>query len=104
MSGRCKFRYSKVVPHRLFLLGFYAYISRMFVKQIKKKNKNSDKQYVYYRLVHTYKIGNKVRHQNILSLGEPRNTAQGTAQGPCRPDRGTCHGQRSYFIFQGAGL
>ena len=41
----------------------------MFIKQIKKKNKNSDKQYVYYRLVHTYKIGNKVRHQNILSLG-----------------------------------
>jgi hypothetical protein len=69
MSGRCKFRHSKVVPHRLSLLGFYAYISRMFVKQIKKKNKNSDKQYVYYRLVHTYKIGNKVRHQNILSLG-----------------------------------
>jgi len=41
----------------------------MFVKQIKKKNKNSDKQYIYYRLVHTYKIGNKVRHQNIMSLG-----------------------------------
>ena len=41
----------------------------MFVKQIKKKNKNSDKQYIYYRLVHTYKIGNKIRHQNILSLG-----------------------------------
>lgn len=41
----------------------------MFVKQIKKKNKNSDKEYVYYRLVHTYKIGNKVRHQNIMSLG-----------------------------------
>ena len=41
----------------------------MFVKQIKKKNKNADKQYVYYRLVHTYKIGKKVRHQNILSLG-----------------------------------
>lgn len=41
----------------------------MFVKQIKKKNKNADKQYIYYRLVHTYKIGNKVRHQTILSLG-----------------------------------
>lgn len=41
----------------------------MFIKQIKKKNKNSDKQYIYYRLVHTYKIGNKVRHQNIMSLG-----------------------------------
>lgn len=41
----------------------------MFVKQINKKNDGSDKQYTYYRLVHTYKIGNKVRHQNILSLG-----------------------------------
>lgn len=41
----------------------------MFVKQIKKKNKKADKEYVYYRLVHTYKIGKKVRHQNILSLG-----------------------------------
>ena len=41
----------------------------MFIKQIKKKNKNSDKQYIYYRLVHTYKIGNKVRHQNIISPG-----------------------------------
>ena len=41
----------------------------MFVKQIKKKNKSSDKQYIYYRLVHTYKIGKKVRHQSILSLG-----------------------------------
>jgi len=45
----------------------------MFVKQIKKKNKNANKQYVYYRLVHTYKIGNKVRHQNILSLGGLEN-------------------------------
>ena len=45
----------------------------MFVKQIKKKNKNSDKQYIYYRLVHTYKIGNKIRHQNILSLGGLEN-------------------------------
>jgi len=49
----------------------------MFIKQIKKKNKNSDKEYIYYRLVHTYKIGNKPRHQNILNLGKleqlPRN-------------------------------
>ena len=41
----------------------------MFVKKIIKQNKHSDKQYTYYRLVHTYKIGNKARHQNILSLG-----------------------------------
>lgn len=45
----------------------------MFVKQIKKKNKNSDKYYTYYRLVHTYKIGNKVRHKNILPLGKLEN-------------------------------
>lgn len=45
----------------------------MFVKQIIKKNKGTDKQYIYYRLVHTYKIGNKVRHQNILSLGKLEN-------------------------------
>ncbi len=45
----------------------------MFVKKIIKKNKNSDKQYTYYRLVHTYKIGNKTRHQNILSLGGLEN-------------------------------
>ncbi len=42
----------------------------MFIKQIKKKNKNSDKQYIYFRLIHGYKIGNKTRHQNILNLGK----------------------------------
>ena len=42
----------------------------MFIKQIKKKNKNSDKEYIYYRLIHGYKIGNKTRHQSILNLGK----------------------------------
>lgn len=42
----------------------------MFIKQIKKRNKNSDKEYVYYRLIHSYKIGKKSRHQNILNLGK----------------------------------
>ncbi len=41
----------------------------MYIKQIKKKNKNSDKVYTYYRLVHSYKIGKKIRHQNIIGLG-----------------------------------
>lgn len=41
----------------------------MFLKKINKKNKNSDKEYTYYRLVHSYKIGNKIRHQTIMSLG-----------------------------------
>ena len=42
----------------------------MFIKQIKKKNKSSDTEYIYYRLIHGYKIGNKTRHQNILNLGK----------------------------------
>ena len=41
----------------------------MFLKKIIKKNKNSDKEYTYYRLVHSYKIGSKIRHQTIISLG-----------------------------------
>lgn len=41
----------------------------MFLKKIVKKNKNSDKTYTYYRLVHSYKIGNKFRHKTIMSLG-----------------------------------
>jgi len=42
----------------------------MYIKQITKRNKNSDKEYIYYRLIHGYKIGNKTRHQNILNLGK----------------------------------
>ena len=42
----------------------------MFIKQVNKKNKDSDKIYTYYRLVHTYKVGKKVRQQNILNLGK----------------------------------
>ena len=32
-------------------------------------SKNSDKVYTYYRLVHSYKIGNKIRHRTVISLG-----------------------------------
>ena len=42
----------------------------MFIKTIVKRNKSSEKSYTYYRLVHTYKIGKKVRQQNILNLGK----------------------------------
>lgn len=42
----------------------------MYIKQIKKKNKNSDKVYTYYRLVHSYQVGKKIRHQNIIGLGK----------------------------------
>jgi len=45
----------------------------MFVKEIKKQNKNSDKSYTYYRLVHSYKVGNKNRQQIIVGLGKLEN-------------------------------
>jgi len=35
------------------------YLRHVFEK-IKKKNKGSDKEYTYYRLVHSYKIGDKI--------------------------------------------
>lgn len=45
----------------------------MFIKEIKKKNKNPDKSYTYYRLVHSYKVGNKNRQQIIVGLGKLEN-------------------------------
>ncbi len=41
----------------------------MYIRHVEKKNKNSDRTYSYYRLVHGYKIGNKVRQQTLLNLG-----------------------------------
>ena len=41
----------------------------MYIRKIIKRNKNSDKAYVYYRLVHSYRIGEKTRQQSILNLG-----------------------------------
>jgi len=45
----------------------------MYIKEIKKKNSGSDKIYTYYRLVHSYQVGNKIRHQNIVGLGTLEN-------------------------------
>lgn len=41
----------------------------MYIRHVEKKNNNSEKKYSYYRLVHGYKIGNKVRQQTLLNLG-----------------------------------
>ena len=40
----------------------------MYIRRIEKKNKNSTKTYLYYRLVHGYKVGDKVRQQTLLNL------------------------------------
>ena len=42
----------------------------MYIRKVDKKNKNSSKTYSYYRLVHGYKVGNKVRQQTLLNLGK----------------------------------
>jgi len=41
----------------------------MFIRKITKQNKNSNKVYEYYRLVHSYRLGNKTRQQSLLNLG-----------------------------------
>jgi hypothetical protein len=41
----------------------------MFIKAIPKIDRNTGKAYNYYRLCESYRLGNKVRHRNILSLG-----------------------------------
>jgi len=42
----------------------------MYIRRIEKKNKGSEKVYTYYRLVHGYKVGDKVRQQTLLNMGK----------------------------------
>jgi len=42
----------------------------MFVKKITKPDREGHKTYTYYRLVHSYKLGNKHRQQTIINLGK----------------------------------
>ena len=41
----------------------------MFIKSAPKKDKETGKVYSYYRLCMSYRLGDKVRHRGILSLG-----------------------------------
>jgi transposase len=41
----------------------------MFISKVYKKNKKSDKNYMYFRLMRSYRIGNKTRQEFILNLG-----------------------------------
>lgn len=41
----------------------------MFIKAIPKTDKTTGKSYHYYRLCESYRLGDKVRHRNVLSLG-----------------------------------
>jgi hypothetical protein len=41
----------------------------MFIRTVEKRNRKEGKAYTYYRLVHSYRVGNKTRQQVILNLG-----------------------------------
>jgi transposase len=41
----------------------------MFIKSVPKTDRDSGKTYVYFRLCESYRLGNSIRHRNILSLG-----------------------------------
>lgn len=42
----------------------------MFIRAVQKKDKKKDKTYIYYRLTHSYRIGNKTRQVVLLNLGK----------------------------------
>ena len=42
----------------------------MFIRAVQKKDKNKSKIYTYYRLTHSYRIGNKNRQTVLLNLGK----------------------------------
>ena len=50
-----------------FLFPIFAFV---FIKSIVKTDKVTAKKYQYYRLCESFRIGNKTRHRNILSLGK----------------------------------
>ena len=42
----------------------------MFIRAVVKKDKSKKKEYRYYRLTHTYRVGNKTRQIVVLNLGK----------------------------------
>jgi len=42
----------------------------MFIRAVQKKDKSKNKTYTYYRLTHSYRIGNKTRQTVLLNLGK----------------------------------
>ncbi len=45
----------------------------MFIRAVQKKDKSKTKTYTYYRLTHSYRIGNKTRQSVLLNLGKLEN-------------------------------
>jgi len=72
----------------------------MFLKQIIKKDKQGKREYVYYRLYESYRIDNKTRHRNLMSLGTLDELAS-SAERKSLSDRleQLCSGQTDLFVY-----
>lgn len=72
----------------------------MFLKQIIKKDKQGKREYVYYRLCESYRIDNKTRHRNLMSLGALDELAS-SAERKTLADRleQLSNGQTDLFVY-----
>jgi len=48
----------------------------MFIRAVHKKDKSKSKTYIYYRLTHSYRVGNKTRQVVLLNLGKLEKIAK----------------------------
>jgi len=48
----------------------------MFIRSVVKKDKKKLKSYIYYRLTHSYRVGNKTRQVVVLNLGKLENVSE----------------------------
>jgi hypothetical protein len=59
-----------VVTQRFGGVVLLSYLCKMFIRAVQKKDKSKSKSYTYYRLTHSYRIGNKTRQSVLLNLGK----------------------------------
>jgi len=65
-----------VVTQRFVYSNSCFYICPMFIRAVHKKDKSKSKIYTYYRLTHSYRVGNKTRQIVLLNLGKLENIAK----------------------------
>lgn len=53
----------------LAFMGFSFYLYHPFIRQVKKKNSSTGKAFYQYQLLQAARVGEKVKHQNILYRG-----------------------------------
>jgi len=59
-----------VVTQNIAYIFFCIYLRKMFIRAVVKKDKLKKKSYTYYRLTHSYRVGNKNRQMVVLNLGK----------------------------------